>query len=212
VRILFAVLLAAFAAAPLAAQKPGAELDPVREAYRGAGVSLCVAEMNAVEGMTPDESEAICGCALERFMASRATGPLPPLGGGRLRSEVGGRVLACTFTEAPNRVAAVSRWTAAAVPTAVAPPPIAEAPPVADEGGKPTATEEASEPDGPGLRGWLESLSLPRWLTSSSLPLWVWIPLAVFVFLFLRGLFRRSEGRDLDGPPPSMRHWPPRRP
>lgn len=211
-RLVLAVSFAAFAAAPLAAQKPGAEPDPVREAYRGLGISLCVAELNAVEGVTPDESEAICGCALERYMADRPAGALRPLGGGRLRPEVGGRVLACTFSEAPNRAAAVSHWLAAAPPTAVAPPPVAEAPPVADQGGKPTETADSSEPEGRGARDWLSGLSLPRWLTGSSLPLWAWIPLVVFVFLFLRGLFRRSEGRDLDGPPPSMRHWPPRRP
>ncbi|HEV2817947.1 MAG TPA: hypothetical protein VGW40_12090 [Allosphingosinicella sp.] len=207
-RLVLAVLLAALTAAPLAAQKPGAELDPEREQYRTAGISLCVAELNAVEGVTPDESEAICGCALDRFLASRPAGALRPLGGGRFRSEVGGRVLACTFSEARSRTGAVSRWMAGAAAPAVAPPPVAEAPPVADEGGKPTETTEAPEPDGPGLRERLGGLSLPRWLTSSDLPLWVWIPLVVFVFLFLRGLFRRSEGRDLDGPPPSMRHRP----
>ena len=203
------LLAAAFAAAPLAAQKPGAELDPVREQYRGTGISLCVAELNAVEGVTPDESEAICGCALERFLANQPSGALPPLSAARIRPVLGGRVLACTFSEASNRVGAVSRGMASPAPAATAPPPVAEAPPlVSDAGGKPTEAADSAEPDGPGLRGWLDSLSLPRWLTDSGLPLWVWIPLAVFVFLFLRGLFRRSEGRDLDGPPPSMRRGP----
>jgi len=205
VRLVPAILLAALAAAPALAQKPGAELDPERERYRGLGISLCVAEMNALDGVTPDESEAICGCALDRFLANRPDGALVPLGEGRLRAAVGSRVLACAMSEAPARAAAVSRWMAAAAPAPIAeaPPP----PPVADEGGKPVAADDSSEPDVD--RGsWFEGLSLPRWLTDASLPLWAWIPLAVFVFLFLRGLFRRSEGRDLDGPPPSMRHRP----
>lgn len=207
-RLVPAVSLGLLAAAPLLAQKPAAELDPVREAYRGLGISLCVADLNALEGVLPDESEAICGCALERYMANRPAGALRPLGGGQLRSEVGARVLACTFTEAPNRASAVSRWMAAAAPPTVAPPPIAEAPPVADQGGKPTGTAEDPEPEGSGLRDWWNGLSLPRWLTGGGLPLWVWIPFLVLVFLFLRGLFRRSEARDLDGPPPSMRRRP----
>ena len=205
-RILIAAALAAFAAAaPLLAQKPGAELDPERERYRGLAISLCVAEMNALDGVTPDESEAICGCALDRFLANRPTGALVPLGEGRLRTLVGSRILACSFSEAPARAAAVSRWMAQPGPA-----PIAEAappPPVADQGGKPVADDDASEPARD--RGsWFEGLSLPRWLTDANLPLWAWIPLVVFAFLFLRGLFRRSEGRDLDGPPPSMRHRP----
>jgi len=206
VRILIAAALAAFAAAaPLLAQKPGAELDPERERYRGLAISLCVAEMNALDGVTPDESEAICGCALDRFLANRPTGALVPLGEGRLRTLVGSRILACSFSEAPARAAAVSRWMAQPGPA-----PIAEAappPPVADQGGKPVADDDASEP-ARDRRSWFEGLSLPRWLTDANLPLWAWIPLVVFAFLFLRGLFRRSEGRDLDGPPPSMRHRP----
>lgn len=203
-RILIAAALAASAAAgPLLAQKPGAEPDPERERYRGQGISLCVAEMNALEGVTPDESEAICGCALERFMANRPTGALVPLGDGQLRVAAGSRVLACAMSEAPARAGAVSRWMAAAAPAPVVEP----LPTAADEGGKPVATEDGSEPEAD-RRSWFEGLTLPRWLRDSSLPLWAWIPLLVFVFLFLRGLFRRGEGRDLDGPPPSMRRRP----
>jgi hypothetical protein len=207
VRLVLAVSLAALAAAPLLAQKPGT--DPERERYRAQGISLCVAEMNALEGVTPDESEAMCGCGLDRLMANRPTAALASLGEGHFRSGAGGSVLACAFTEAPNRVGAVSRWMTASAPTA-APPAAVEAPPIVPADSDKPAASDSTESGGFDLRSWLDGLSLPGWL-GGGLPLWAWIPLVVFVFLFLRGLRRRSEGRDLDGPPSSMRHGPPRR-
>jgi hypothetical protein len=190
------LVLAAFAAAPLSAQKPGAA-DPERDAYRERGIALCVADLQAAEGATPDEVEAICGCAFERFMPRWPSGALPALGPGRLQPVMGGDVIACAAEQRPALAAAVARRLAATPP--------AGAPPLATEaGGKPTEAADAAAP-GADRKGWFDGLSMPRWLGDSDLPLWAWVLLGLFVFLFLRGLLRRREERDLDGPPPSMR-------
>lgn len=207
-RNLLAASLAFAAAAPLAAQKPGAETDPVRERYRIQGVALCVAELNAAEGVTPDDSETVCGCALTRLMARRPTGALPPLGDGRLRAVAGRDLIGCAAGEDSVLASTVARHVATAPGVA---PPVAAAPPpdAPQEGGKPVVApdEEEDEPDNsPGFdfRGWVDSLSLPDWLTRSGIPLWALIPLIVFVLLFLRGLMRRRDGKDLIGPPRSL--------
>lgn len=192
-------MLAALAAAPVLAQKPGAA-DPERDGYRDRGVALCVADLQAAEGAAPDDVEAICGCAFDRFMPRWPTGALPALGPGRLQPVMGGDLLSCAGERRPALAAAVARR------LAVAPPPYAEAPPpVAEEGGKPVDAADTPERSAGDLRTWWNGLSGPRWLTQSDLPLWAWVLLALFVFLFLRGLLRRREERDLDGPPPWMR-------
>lgn len=208
-RNLLAASLAFAAAAPLSAQKPGVETDPARERYRIQGVALCVADLNAVEGVRPDDSEAICGCAFTRFMQRRPTGALPSLGEGRLRTLVGSDLVGCAAGEDSVLAAAVARHVAA--PPVVAPPPAETAPPpviAPDEGGKPVAVpeEEDGERDSPGFdfRAWVNGLGLPGWLTNSGLPLWALIPLIVFVLMFLRGLMRRRDGKDLIGPPRSL--------
>ncbi|MEA3031371.1 MAG: hypothetical protein QOG13_2696 [Sphingomonadales bacterium] len=207
-RNLLAASLAIAAAAPLAAQKPGAALDPDRERWRGQGISHCIAELGGVEGITADDQEAICGCALDRFMPNVPTGALPPLGPGRVRTVLSGPILSCTAQEQPRLAAAVSRWL---VQAAATPPPLIEAaPPPAgpEEGGKPVDLSDDSPPapDRPGFdfRAWVNGLGLPAWLTNSGLPLWALIPLIVFVLLFLRGLMRRRDGKDLIGPPRSL--------
>ena len=206
-RNLLAASLAFAAAAPLSAQKPGVEADPVRERYRVQGVALCVADLNAVEGVRPDDSEAICGCALTRFMRRWPTGALPPLGEGRLRTMAGGELLGCAAGRDSELVAALARHVAVS-PTLV-PPPAAPTVIAPAEGGKPVAMpeeEEGGEPEGPGFdfRAWVNGLGLPGWLTNSGLPLWALIPLIVFVLMFLRGLMRRRDGKDLIGPPRSL--------
>jgi hypothetical protein len=192
----------ALAAAPALAQKPGGDLDPERDHWRGQGVSLCVAALNPLEGVTPDESEAICGCALDRFMASHEAGPLPELGEDRLRGVIAGPVLSCTIQQAPARTAAVSRWMAEQPPVVAV--PLTPLTPIGD-------VEPEKRPDTPArplpdLRTWLAGLSLPRWLSGSGLPLWLWAPLVLLGLALLRALFGRGDGpRDLLGPPPSMR-------
>lgn len=189
-------------AGPSLAQKPGAEADP-RERWRGQGVSICVAEMNAIEGVTPDDSEALCGCAFDRFMPREPTGALPPLGPGRLRPVIGSELLACAAAQDSELVAAVARWQAARPPMGSA-PPVAIAPLAPDDGGKPSDSEDPPERAAFDSRTWMDSFSLPAWLTRSGLPLWLWIPLVVFGFVFLRGLMRRPDGKDLIGPPRSL--------
>jgi hypothetical protein len=206
-RNILAASLAFAAAAPLLAQKPGAETDPVRERYRVEGVALCVAELNALEGVRPDGSEAVCGCAFTSLMPRWPTGALPPLGGGRLRAVVGSELVACAAAQDSELAAAVVRHVAASPNL---PPPVAATPPTIapEEGGKPVggSDEDAAERDRPGFdfRAWVNGFGLPRWLTRSGLPLWALIPLIVFVFMFLRGLMRRRDGKDLMGPPRSL--------
>jgi len=209
------VSLAAFAAAPSLAQKPGAEdaLDPARETYRGQGISMCVAALHSAEGITPDELEAICGCTLERLMQRRGTGSLPPLAPGELRRAAGGRILACTIETQPERASAVARWLADSPPAGQPAPAVTSPLPTQTDADKPPADSGPSDPSASGLSDWLNGLSLPRWMTGSGLPLWAWLPIGLLVLALLRALLRsRRDGRDLIGPPASMRRTvaPPR--
>ncbi len=198
-RLVLALSLAALAANPLSAQKPGVEGDP-REDYRGQGISICVAEMSAIEGLSPDEGQGLCACALDRFMPRWPTGALPPLASGRLPPALASELLACAAPDA-DLAAALARHIVQR-PSAMTPPLAAATPGPETEPGK---RPEGPESTGFDLRAWLDDLSLPGWLTRSGLPRWLWPPLAVLLFFLLRGLFRRPEGQDLLGPPPSMR-------
>jgi hypothetical protein len=202
------------AAAPLAAQKPGAD-DPERDHYRGQGISMCVAELRAVEGITPDDLEAVCGCAFDRFMPGRETAALPRIGPRRMIRLLAGPLVGCAVAQRPELGTAVARHVVAA-PNAPAiepaPPPVAA----------PTAAADDKRPldpaaGGPGLdpSAWLDGLSVPSWLTGGRLPRWAWLPLGALALALLGLFFRRRDGdRDLDGPPPHMRARtdpPPRR-
>ena len=211
---LLALLAAALAAAPLAAQKPaeGDKTDPAQQRWRDRGVALCVAELRPVQGITPDELEAICGCAIERFTANRAAGALPELEGARrLRGTIGGSVLACAFQqERPELVSAVSRWLANRPPvTPVTPVPTISplpAPVPAPEADKPesTAVPEAAGP-GFSLSDWWGGLAWPRWLSPAGVPLWLVLPLGLLALVLLARLLRRDSSRDLVQPPRHMR-------
>jgi hypothetical protein len=231
VRSLIAALLAAlFAVAPLAAQKPGADgaLDPVRERWRGQGISHCVAEIGTdpAEGIGANALETICGCAFERYLAGRATASLPPIDvPGRGRTLLARELMSCTAERQPELAALVARRIAqaardsaqAAAQAAIAAPPVAEAPvaeapPPAPPGAvdKPTG---AAAPAGAAPGAWLDGLTLPRWLTNSGVPLWAWVPLIALLLVLLLSLFRRGrDRRDIIGPPPAMRRDRPRRP
>ena len=147
------LVLAALAAAPALAQKPGVD-DLEREAYRGRGISLCLVNVAAAEGVSADDAEAICGCALDRFMPRWPTGALPAIGTSRFQTVMAGDLLSCTAEQRPALAAAVARRLAGApAPAAAAPPPALE------EGGKPVDAADAPdtpEAPGAGLRDWLE--------------------------------------------------------
>jgi hypothetical protein len=211
VRVPFAVSLALLAAAPALAAvapppppKPPAEggVDSDRDARHDQGVAVCVAQMHGAEGVTADEIEATCGCALDRYLAGQGPDG-PPLVADQVRTVLGGPLLACASTQRPAVAPALARRLAA--------PPSVDAPPlVGPDETKPPETPEPAPADAPkrsepDFRTWLSGLSLPAWLTGSGLPTWAWILLAFFGFLLLRGLFRGGDGRDLIGPPPSMR-------
>jgi len=204
VRTASLALIAALAAAPLAAKPPApadkpraADRSDPREIYRGRGISVCVAHMRAIPDITPDELEALCGCAFDRFMPRWPTGALPPLAGGGLPPVLRSELLSCAAGQDSDRVAAVASRLAEL-------PAVSEAP----AAGRPGAP-------GPGfdVGAWLEDLTLPR--LPGGFPLWALIPIALLAFVLFRALFRRREsGRDLMGPPAHMRRggWPGRPP
>jgi hypothetical protein len=207
VRVPFAVSLALLAAAPAHAAvapppppKPPAEGadDPGRDAWRARGVAICMGEMLPAEGVSVEEVQATCGCALDRFATSQAGEALPSIDPGIVRAQLQGPLAACAAEQRSAAAAALARRLVQGPQPLVTPgdskPVDATVPAGAD----------APKPALPDLRTWLAGL-LPSWLTNSSLPSWAWAMLAVLGFLLLRGIFRREDRRDLVGPPPAMR-------
>ena len=184
---------------------PGAA-DPDRDAWRGQAVGLCVADLAGLDGVTPDEREATCGCTIDRFMAGKRTDALPALSPRDFRTSIGSALLSCASTQRMAVVSAVARH--------LAEPPPPDAAPVPTGGGKPADSEEpgsastgadSSSKSLPDFGTWLSNLSAPAWVTNSGLPSWAWAILAMIAFLVLRGLRRGGDQRDLIGPPPNMR-------
>jgi hypothetical protein len=201
-RSAWTISIALLAAAPALAQKPAPEdLDPRRAQYRDRALAACVAELGGAEGISAEASESTCGCAAGRFMPRWPTGALPPLESGRPPSAMLSDIVGCAGDAA--LAAAVAQRLAQRAMASV--PPVI---PVAPD--KPLAAPEPAPSAGFDSGAWLEDLSLPSWLSDSGLPIWVLVPMGVLVLLFLRGLFRRSEDKDLLGPPRSS--GPPRRP
>lgn len=200
-----ALSIALLAAAPALAQKPSPDnLDPVRSRYRDSVLAACVADLNSAEGVGPEASESVCGCAAGRFVPRWPAGALPRLEGGRIPAEMGSDLVGCAGQESPGLAASVTRRVAE---LAVANAPVVD---IAPEKPRAPPEEKASSSAGFDPAAWFERLSPPRWLTDVDLPVWVLVPLALFVLLFLRGLMRRSEDKDLLGPPRGPQ--PPRRP
>lgn len=207
-RFILAAALA-LAAAPLLAAKPmllaakpiaDDGSDPVREAWRGQGVSACAAELRPVPGLGADDIESICGCAFERYLPGRQTETLPPLAPGRLRGVMEAEIELCTARIRPEQVAAVAGRAGTPAKPETTPLPLPP-PPLEDE--QPPDKPAASGP-GFDLWAWLANVHLPRWLTD--LPWWALIPLVPLVLALVGALFRRRDGRDdLLGPPPHMR-------
>jgi len=212
VRAPFALSLALLAALPgLAAAvpppgkptAPGAA-DADRDAWRGQAVGICVADLAGVEGITPDEREATCGCTLDRFMAGKRTDDLPEISARDFHSSIGPILLSCASNQRMAVLSALTRHLAE-------PPPSAA--PVVPDSGKPADTQESgsaspradSSKSLPDFGTWLSGLSAPDWVTNSGLPSWAWVILAMIAFLVLRGLRRGGDQRDLIGPPPNMR-------
>ena len=216
----FALLSGLLAAAALTAAKPvptddargAAVADGARDSWRAQAVASCIERLHEVPDLSPDDLEAICGCAATRFLDVRGNGTLPPVERGALPPGMNGHVMLCTTQIRPDRTTQVAQLSMRA-PPAVAPAitaPPADAKPVDGADVRPPP-----EPEGGGLWAWLGSLSLPAWLTGASL-LW-WIAIGIFVFgLLILKVRRRDTRRDLTGPPPSMRRGaplqPPRRP
>jgi len=215
-RLLRTASLAAVAglalAPPLAAKPPAYDPSDPRQVYRERGVSTCVAEMRTIPRMTPDDLEAMCGCALDRFMPRWPTGALPPLGPGRMGSVMGSELLSCAAGQDAELAAGVARRLAEAAmqaPPAAPPPASIPMPEAAVPDKRPAPSAPRFDPG-----AWLDGLTPPRWL--AGIPLWAWLPIGLLVFILLRALLRRRDDRqDLMGPPRSMRPGarlgPPRR-
>ena len=212
--------LAALAALPAAKPLPPAEspADSAADArlrMRGQGISLCVAELRAVPGLSADDRESICGCAVDRTLSRLVDRPDAEA---RRQGVMDMQMVACTAQVRPERAGDVARRRSAAQPTT--PPPVAEAVPVVTEG-KPEAEAEAPAEDpggaesGGGVWAWVSNLGWPAWLTGASI-LW-WIAGGIFLFgLLLMKLRRRDPRNDLVAPPAHLRRGapaqPPRRP
>lgn len=211
-------ILALFAAAPLAAQKPGADDagGSARDRYRAQGVSICVAELRTADGMTPDDLEAICGCAFDRYLPGHDAATLPPPVPATLRSTLWPHLMSCAADREPRLSVAVARRladsaTAAARAASPVPPPAAAVPIPAEP------APDKPRGQGAGLASWWAGLALPAWIRNSGVTLWGWGIILLLAFMLLRALFRRRDSRgDLTGPPSHMRpgarasHLPPR--
>ena len=208
-RVLFAVLLIASAGhaavAPPPPPKPSGDrpVDPDRDAWRAQGVATCVGDMHGAEGVTPEELEATCGCAVDRYMPRMPTGALPALAAGRARALMASQLALCASDQRAAVTTAIARQLAMPSPGDV--PPVVASDDSKPAEAPPSAPADASKRSGPDVQGWFDGLSLPGWITDSGLPGWAWIVLGFIVFLVLRGLLRGGDQRDLIGPPPHMR-------
>lgn len=193
--LLLAAGLAAFAA-PLAAKPPGPAGAP--DVYRERGIAICVAESTMAGERGGNDLEAICGCAIDRFIDSRGATALRSLGSGLLRGAIADEVAACTAELGPERA------TDAAGPEVARPEPAPGAKPPAPT---PASVDSAAAaPEGarfdPGA--WLRGLDIRARL--AALPAWAWIAIGFLALLLLGARLRgRDDRRHLLGPPPSMR-------
>lgn len=191
--LLLAAGLAAFAA-PLAAKPPAPGGAP--DVYRERGIAICVAESTLSGALSGDDLQAICGCAIDRFIEDRGAAALRSLGSGLLRGAIANDLAACTAELGPERA------TDGAGPGVAPPEPASEVkPPMPAPAGPPAAAPEGARAD-PGA--WLRGLDIRARL--AALPAWAWIAIG-FLFLLLIGALirRRDDRRHLLGPPPSMR-------
>lgn len=198
-----AVVSLAMLAVPVAAAAPTAgPAEVARERYRGQGMSACLAELRRVPGLSPDDLEGICGCALDGLMRAAQ---LPPMASARFRSALDSQLVSCTFDLRPDRMGDImTRRITVPEPRDV---PEIDAKPTLTEGGPP-AEEEEARGGGFDLWAWLGGLGLPAWLTGLSI--WSWVAIGLLVFGLLGFARRRRDDRDdLTGPPPSMRRGAP---
>lgn len=190
-----ALLALAVFAGPLAA-KPGALLDPDQARYRSDAIALCVGQIGSAEGADPNDVEALCRCAADRFLTGRDISALPAAAPSGMPTGMGPEVLRCLSEIRPDAAGAL----AAAAMRPPAPPAADTSAPTVVAPDKPVADEATASPSGPGI---LERIgSLLDGLSLSGLPRWAWGLGALAGILFLRRLFRRPErDDDLMGPP-----------
>ena len=153
---------------------------------------MCVAQSTIAAEPGGDDLEAICGCAIDRFIEGRGHSALASLGSGLLRGAIASELAACTAELSPERASDTAGPGVGVKPPAAAPMP---APPAA-------AAPEGARFD-PGA--WLRGLDIRARL--AALPAWAWIAIGFLVLLLIGALVRRRDDRrHLLGPPPSMRH------
>jgi hypothetical protein len=169
-----------------AAAKPGAGgvPDETRRAmYRAQGMAVCVGSTlpRRDQGIEPADVSRICGCAVDRLMAGRAADAPAPMGDSDFREAVYAQVTQCAGAAVGGKL--VEAGSDQAAP--------------ADD----IATPNAQSPDVLKSAG----ADFLAWIEGTGLPLWAWGAILVLGFGFVRLMFRRREGEDLIGPPPSMR-------
>ncbi|HVQ06972.1 MAG TPA: hypothetical protein VMS43_00910 [Allosphingosinicella sp.] len=194
--LLLAATLAALAAAPLAAKPPAPVGAP--DVYRERGVAICVAESTISGELTGDDLQAICGCAVDRFIDDRGATALRSLGSGFLRGAIANELAACTAELGPERANdGAGRAAAPPEPVPEAKPPVPTPMPV---------DSAAAAPEGARFDSgaWLRGLDIRARL--AALPAWAWIAIGFLILLLFGALVRRRDDRrHLLGPPPSMR-------
>lgn len=220
-----AAILLALAAGTLAAAKPPSPAEPVqytseqltRPVWRSRAIPVCVARLSANRALTPDDLEAICGCAFDTYLDGHGDNPLPGLATDHVPIAVENDLLSCTDRIRPDQRTAVRQlnavWPQGRAP--VPPPPGIDNPKPLDEIEAPADAETNEQDSGGGFWAWLGNLAWPAWLTGASV-LW-WVALGIFLFgLLILKVRRRDPRNDLVAPPPHLRRGappqPPRRP
>ncbi len=204
------VMLAAAKPSPPAESVRYTSGQPTRPVWRSRAVPVCVARLSANRALTPDDLEAICGCAFDTYLDGHGDNPLPGLASDHVPIAVENDLLSCTDRIRPDQRTAVRQlnvvWPQGGVPAAAA--PVLDDPKPLDETEVP-ADAEASEPGaGGGFWSWLGNLTLPAWLTGASL-LW-WVAVGIFLLgLLILKIRRRDPRNDLVAPPAHMRRGAP---
>jgi hypothetical protein len=189
--LLLAAGLAAFAA-PLAAKPPAPGGTP--DVYRERGVAICVTGSTISGELSGEDLQAICGCAIDRFIDDRGAAALRSLGSGLLRGAIANELAACTAELGPVRA------NDAAAPEPARFRPVPEAKPPAPTPADSAAAAPEGARSGPGA--WLDIRA-----RLAALPAWAWIAIGFLALLLIGALVRRRDDRrHLLGPPPSMRH------
>ena len=207
-------LVIAFAALPAVAKpvstRPAIPDEARRSLFRASGLGICLSTPSDPSGNQLAARGTICTCALDRYTATHDVNALPRLTRDNFRSQLAAELTACGATAA-NGMAPATTPDGGDKPTEVQPPEVAPPPgatSVPDVLPAQDAVENAERAKRDSSNGsWFDGFgdwSLPSF---SSLGIWGWAGIGLLVFLFFARRILRGGGggRDLSGPPSSMR-------